>query len=353
MAVNANNKSVRAPLLATPNVAIAFRRLRTDFQLSIITLLGAAALFGIIPFAVYRFMEANYVAGVADSLISFGIIISVIYAWITGDTERTGFVLAVFCCAAGALIGSILPQVGHLWSYPILVASFFLTRPVIAISLNTAMVVAIMIYGTSLASGESFWAYFATATVVSACAFIFAIRNQQQRREMAVLARRDPLTGVRNRRSMDDALQLAVSTASRTATPYALVMLDLDHFKAINDEHGHGLGDDILVNLARMVERNTRQSDQLFRFGGEEFVLLMPGVDHAGMKAVVHGLRQKIRSTLRSPDGPVTASFGAAHLHPNESWEHWLKRTDDALYQAKESGRDCVLIANDPESDTD
>nr|WP_286173229.1 MULTISPECIES: GGDEF domain-containing protein [Halomonas] len=166
---------------------------------------------------------------------------------------------------------------------------------------------------------------------------------------MAVLARRDPLTGIRNRRSMDDALQLAASTASRTETPYALVMLDLDHFKAINDKHGHGLGDEILVNLARMVERNTRQSDQLFRFGGEEFVLLMPGVDSDGMSAVVQGLRQKIRSTLRSPDGPVTASFGAAHLGADESWEDWLKRADDALYQAKERGRDCVIIASDRE----
>ncbi|MEQ6886980.1 GGDEF domain-containing protein [Salicola sp. Rm-C-2C1-2] len=327
----------------------AVRRLRTDFQLSVITLLGVAALFGIVPFAVYRFQELNYLAGVADSLISAGIIASVIYAWMTGDTARTGFVLAVFCCVAGVVIGSILPQVGHLWGYPILVASFFLTRPTTAICLNTAMVVAIMIYGTSLPSGESLWAFFATATVVSACSFIFAIRNQHQRREMAMLARRDPLTGVRNRRSMDDALQLAVSTASRTGTPYALVMLDLDHFKAINDEHGHALGDEILVNLTKMVERSTRQSDQLFRFGGEEFVLLMPAVDAPGMKAVVQGLRQKIRSTLTSPDGPVTASFGAAHLEGDESWENWLKRADNALYQAKERGRDCVVIAGDDE----
>lgn len=346
MSDNDKNRPVRDASTTEPVLAIAARRLRTDFQLSIITLLGAAALFGIVPFGVYRFLETNYLAGAADSLISFGIIASVIYAWLSGDTERTGFALAVFCCVAGAVIGSILPDVGHLWSYPILVASFFLTRPVIAIGLNTAMVVAIIIHGTSLPSGESLWAYFATATVVSACAFIFAIRNQQQRKEMAVLARRDPLTGVRNRRSMDDALQLAASTASRTETPYALVMLDLDHFKAINDKHGHGLGDEILVNLARMVERNTRQSDQLFRFGGEEFVLLMPGVDPDGMSAVVQGLRQKIRSTLRSPDGPVTASFGAAQLGAEENWEDWLKRADDALYQAKEKGRDCVVIAD-------
>lgn len=337
--------------MTEPMLAVVARRLRTDFQLSIITLLGAAALFGIVPFAVYRFLEMNYLAGFADSLISIGILASVVYAWVTGDTRRTGFFIAIFCCLAGAVVGIILENVGHLWSYPVLMATFFLTRPAIAITFNTLMVLTVMGYGQSLPSAESLWAFFTTATVVSACAFIFAIRNQQQRQEMAVLARRDPLTGVRNRRSMDDALQLAVSTASRTETPYALVMLDLDHFKTINDKHGHALGDEILVNLAQMVERNTRQSDQLFRFGGEEFVLLMPGVDHAGMKAVVQGLRQKIRSTLRSPDGPVTASFGAALLDDNEDWESWLKRADDALYRAKESGRDCVVIdSEDQES---
>lgn len=336
--------------MTEPMLAVATRRLRTDFQLSIITLLGAAALFGIIPFAVYRFLEANYLAGVADSLISVGILVSMVYAWVTGDTQRTGFFIAIFCCLAGAAVGIILENVGHLWSYPVLVATFFLTRPAIAITFNTLMVLTVMGYGQSLPSAESLWAFFTTATVVSSCAFIFAIRNQQQRQEMAVLARRDPLTGVRNRRSMDDALQLAVSTAGRTETPYALVMLDLDYFKAINDKHGHALGDEILVNLARMVERNTRQSDQLFRFGGEEFVLLMPGVDDEGMKAVVQGLRQKIRSTLRSPDGPVTASFGAALLNEGEYWENWLKRADDALYRAKEAGRDCVVINNEGEN---
>ena len=307
MAYNANNNSVNDPSVTEPGFTIAVRRLRTDFQLSVITLLGVAALFGIVPFAVYRFLELNYLAGVTDSLISAGIIASVIYAWLTGDTARTGFLLAVFCCIAGAVIGSILPQVGHLWGYPILVASFFLTRPTIAVCLNTTMVVAIMIYGASLPSGESLWAFFTTATVVSVCSFIFAIRNQHQRREMAMLARRDPLTGVRNRRAMDDALQLAVSTASRTGTAYALVMLDLDHFKAVNDEHGHALGDEILVNLTRMVERNTRQSDQLFRFGGEEFAILCPSHASGEARTLADKIRAEISEITVVSGGGITA----------------------------------------------
>ena len=330
--------------MATTKLTGITERLRTDFQLSIITLLGVAAIFGIVPFAFYRFFEHNYLAGVADAIISLGIVINVGYAWYTGRTEQSGFVLAVFCCIAAVVISSLLANVGHMWVYPVLVATFFLTRPTAAVLLNTATIVAIVIYTTSLQSTESLFAFFTTCIVVSACAFIFALRNEHQRDEMANLARLDPLTGARNRRSMDDALKLAVSTAERVGTTYALVILDLDYFKRINDEHGHSLGDDILIHLTRVVDDNTRQTDQLFRFGGEEFVLLMPGVDLQGMKAVVYSLRQKIRDNLRSPNGPVTASFGASLLHEGESWESWLKRADDALYRAKDAGRDCIII---------
>jgi len=335
--------------MTTTKLKVIGERLRTDFQLSIITLLGAAAIFGIVPFAFYRFLEHNYLAGVTDSIISFGIVSGVAYAWFSGDTERTGFAMAIFSCMAAVVISNLLENVGHMWVYPVLVATFFLTRPRAAILLNTATIVSSVIYATSLQTTESLFAFFTTCIVVSACAFIFALRNEHQREEMANLARLDPLTGARNRRSMDDALKLAVSTAERVGTAYALVILDLDYFKRINDKHGHSLGDDILVYLTKLVDDSTRQTDQLFRFGGEEFVLLMPGVDLQGMKEVVYNLRQKIRYKLCSPDGPVTASFGAALLHEDEGWESWLKRADDALYRAKDAGRDCIIIDDDEE----
>lgn len=319
-------------------------RLRTDFQLSIITLLGASAIFGITPFAVYRFLEQNYLAGVTDSLIVVGIVACMIYAWRTGDTESTGIVLAIFCSISGVIISLIIEGNGFLWLYPVLIANFFLTGPRIAIALNSLAIAAVVIHWSIADLEEATMSFLATAIVVSACAFIFAQRNLYQRREMARLARRDPLTGARNRRSMNDALQLAASTAERTSTSYALIMLDLDHFKKINDDYGHSVGDRILIDLAELIENSTRRSDQLFRFGGEEFVLLMPGVDEKGMKAVVSSLRHKIRNGLRSPAGPVTSSFGAALLQPGEDWEAWLKRADDALYRAKDAGRDCIII---------
>jgi len=321
-------------------------RLRTDFQLSIITMLGASAIFGISPFAVFRFLEENYIAGIADVIILVGIVSLMIYAWRTGDTARSGFLMALFCCMGGAAISIILTDLGYLWLYPVFVTTFFLTQSRIAIALNTITVILLAIEGSAFTSGETLASFIATSFVVSACAFIFALRNEFQRREMARLARRDALTGVRNRRSMDDALKLAASTADRTGSHYAMAVLDLDHFKHINDNHGHATGDRILMELTELIESNTRQSDQLFRFGGEEFVILMPGVDREGLRAVLLSLRETLRTQLQGPDGTVTASFGAARLEPGEDWESWLKRADDALYQAKENGRDCVVLAN-------
>lgn len=323
-----------------------FERLRSDFQLSIITLLGASAIFGVSPFAVFRFLEDNYIAGIADVIILVGIVTLMVYAWRTGDTARSGFLMAGFCCIGGIAISIILTDLGFLWLYPVFVTTFFLTQSRIAITLNAISVAILAIEGSAFTSGQTLASFIATAAVVSACAFIFALRNEFQRREMARLARRDALTGIRNRRSMDDALKLAASTANRTGSQYAMVVLDLDHFKDINDNHGHATGDRILVELTRLVEANTRQSDQLFRFGGEEFVILMPGVDREGLRAVVNSLRETLRTELNSPDGAVTASFGAALLEPGEDWESWLKRADDALYQAKDNGRNCIVLAD-------
>ena len=183
--------------------------------------------------------------------------------------------------------------------------------------------------------------------VVSACAYVFAHRNHSQRRRLEQLATIDPLTGVKNRRSMDEELDVAAANAERSGLPYALVLLDIDHFKKINDEYGHGVGDDVLTELVALLESNTRRSDQLFRYGGEEFVLLLPGVDGANLRAVMNNLQQVLRKYMKHPGGQVTASFGVALLGHGESVESWLARADNALYTAKETGRDRIVYAEE------
>ena len=141
---------------------------------------------------------------------------------------------------------------------------------------------------------------------------------------------------------------MAAAVAERTGKPQTLVLLGIDHFKKINDQYGHVLGDDILVDLVTLIDSHTRKYDQLFRFGGEEFVLLLPDLGGADLDTVMTELQRLLRRRLKCPDGAVTISYGVATLQPGESMESWLTRADDALYQAKEGGRDCIVYADAP-----
>lgn len=322
-------------------------RLRHNFRLSIITLLGVCAIVGITPFAVYRFIEGNVTAGLVDTLILLSICTAMVYAWVTGDTRRSGLVLALIACAGGVAVAVVLGNTGLFWLYPPFITSFFLTSPRLAILINGGTLAFLMAYGAPFESAEHMLSFVTTAVVVSACAYIFALRNESQRHLLEQLAILDPLTGVKNRRAMEQELKAAVATRERNGLSFALALVDLDHFKRVNDVHGHAVGDEVLVNCSEIIRCNTRQSDQLFRFGGEEFVLLLPGVGDANMRAVMANLHRALRRELRSPDGPVTASFGLALLRPGETAEQWLERADEALYLAKEEGRDRICVAGE------
>ncbi|MBE0486352.1 GGDEF domain-containing protein [Marinobacter sp.] len=323
-----------------------FHRLRNDFRLSIITMLGVCAILGITPFAIMRFVQGNTVAGLVDLGILAGIVGSLAHAWVTGRTERSGMVLALIICTGAVLAGAVMGEAGLFWLFPCLVTTFFLVSGRVATALNLISILVLMSIETAFSSNVQMWTFAATAATVSACAYVFAHRNQDQRERLEHLATIDPLTGVKNRRSMDEELDRAAANAERTGLPYALVMLDIDHFKQINDVYGHGVGDEVLRDLVALIEHNTRKSDQLFRYGGEEFVLLLPGVDGASLQTVMNNLQQVLRKHLKYAGGPVTSSYGVALLGHGESVESWLGRADEALYQAKETGRDRIIFAD-------
>lgn len=323
-------------------------RLRHDFHLSIITLLGACAMFGITPFAVFRFYSGNVAAGLVDLLIMLSICSVVGYAWCTGDNRRSGFLLALLACSGAVVVGTMQGDVGIFWLYPAMVTSFFLTSARVAVVVNCLAVLVLVIDDVAFDSREQMMSFVTTSVVVSCCAYIFARRNEHQRERLERLATHDPLTGAKNRRAMEEDMQAAVANHGRTGAPYTLIIFDLDHFKRINDIHGHAVGDEVLVECAALIERYTRKTDNLYRFGGEEFVLLMPGVTPEGVRAVAENLRHKLAEELSDPVGSITASFGVAPLHDTDDADRWMARADEALYEAKSTGRNRVVIRQAP-----
>ena len=163
--------------------------------------------------------------------------------------------------------------------------------------------------------------------------------------ELMRLATTDALTGAWNRRQFELVAAVEVAKAQRYGQSMSLLMLDVDRFKAVNDEHGHLVGDQVLVELVERIGSRLRESDVLARWGGEEFIVLMPHATVDDAMALAESLRLLVSSTAMAKDGTVTCSIGVAEYVVGESMDAWLSRADRALYEAKASGRNAVRSA--------
>ncbi len=162
--------------------------------------------------------------------------------------------------------------------------------------------------------------------------------------EIRVLATTDSLTGIINRREFTRILENEIDRAKRYGIPLSLVMYDLDFFKQINDTFGHDVGDDVLQTVVRLVNKHIRGVDVAARWGGEEFMVLMPQSDLAAARSAAEKLRQAIAQHRFDKASPVTVSFGVTKFVPQDDIHSLLKRVDDALYQAKMRGRNRVEV---------
>ncbi len=171
-----------------------------------------------------------------------------------------------------------------------------------------------------------------------------AIANAESRQRLIDQAGTDPLTGLANHRVFHERLRADFDRAARHGQALSLVLLDLDHFKRINDSHGHPVGDRVLVEVARRLGALARSVDTLARVGGEEFVWLLPETDAAAARTAAERARLAIVGTPFPEAGRVTVSAGVAQMHPGASVDDLVRYADEALYWAKEKGRNtCVL----------
>jgi len=177
-------------------------------------------------------------------------------------------------------------------------------------------------------------------------------RLTDQNAELERLATTDGLTGLANRRRLFERLDQEVYRARRYGIALSVILLDIDHFKRVNDSWGHAVGDRVLREVARETQQLLHKTDLAGRYGGEEFVLLLPETDLAEAMSLAHRLNRHIARTAfaleRGSSLSVTVSAGVAALFPDESSEALIQRADRALYRAKEMGRDRVEAAVAP-----
>jgi diguanylate cyclase (GGDEF)-like protein len=179
-------------------------------------------------------------------------------------------------------------------------------------------------------------------------ALLYPMRNTLLYRAATQSALRDPLTDTGNRIAMDQTLQREIELARRHMQPLSLLMLDIDHFKRVNDTHGHGAGDDVLKAVAASIKNQLRNVDMVFRYGGEEFLILLSNTSREAAALVGERLRCAAQAEDYPADGrtvELTVSLGCSTLLPGESAESLLRRADSALYVAKREGRNRLTMA--------
>lgn len=162
--------------------------------------------------------------------------------------------------------------------------------------------------------------------------------------ELERLSNTDKLTGLYNRLRLDELLSEQLALSQRSGSPFTLVLCDIDHFKKINDDHGHLVGDEVLVELAKLLQTHTRATDYVGRWGGEEFLIICPATTAEGAQKLIESLREAVTQLNFNHDLTLTMSFGIAAAPPH-GIVNILKTADNALYEAKRRGRNRVVVA--------
>lgn len=301
--------------------------------------LCVAGASGIAPFAVLRLIRAEWLLAAVDIGLVLGVAVLGTFVWVTRRVRVASLILTVFYMC-GVVLVIYLQGVNLLyWAYPTMLAAFFLVKPREAILIDCLALLALMPLLIESYSPIQMLAIFITIFLNCVFGFIFERRMDKQEDELIDIASTDPLTGAGNRRSLDQRLKSLIADRRQQKTRDSVIILDLDYFKDINDSFGHAEGDRVLAGFAALVRGLIRSTDQFFRYGGEEFLVIATGT---GLEAATI-LAEKLRTAVESNDlhlqCQITVSAGVAEKRHGESVEAWLKRADAALYRAKNTGR--------------
>ena len=259
---------------------------------------------------------------------------------------------AVFCVQYLAILQTALSRQFSIKGRGKHLFALALAMMILVLSGRTFAVAFGLIDAAEVAQNETVQVTFYLVSLVS---LIFAsngfllMAKESSDERVNLLARKDVLTEVWNRAHIEDVASQEIERFRRHGIPVSIVMIDLDHFKSINDRFGHSVGDQVLRKFCAKVKESIRVSDVLGRWGGEEFLLVLPNCPLDSAMDLAERIRIGVQKERFSGAGELSASFGVADFDPRENWDSWLNRADMALYQAKNEGRNRVIRAARPE----
>jgi len=320
-------------------------RKRTTEEYIILSICGATA-FCIAPFFLIRIFYFEWSIALLDLFAVLSTSTLFTYVYRTGKIHFARWILTLLCIVI--VVGTITLKGAQqiVWLYPAVIGIFFLLKPQQSLIISTTMVILLGVFLWDQLNYILIVQYIFSTLITLLFSYAFADRMLHQQTLLKELSIKDPLTDAGNRRAMEEKL-LEITEQDRSANTQnpCLILIDLDEFKKINDQYGHSTGDNVLRDFADVVRQKLTKNDHLYRFGGEEFVVISHKRNQENASILAEDLRESIDQYNFNQNLHVTISLGIAEYKPDETGFEWLGRADSAMYKAKDAGRNLCCIA--------
>ena len=307
--------------------------------------IAAAAAAALLPLAAHHLLRERFDIG-GLLLLLVAMLGADVVALARGRRPPVPFALLMLPGAASVLLS--MPEhamYGAMWAYPTMMFAYFVLPRRLA---NMTSVSFLGMAATIMTFHETNGTTIRFAVSMGFCILVINIILNvldSVHWRLVALSVVDPLTGAFNRRHMEQALELALERRRRAGARSAMLLIDIDHFKSINDRFGHAAGDQVLRDLVRLLRARARRLDALFRIGGEEFLMLLPDTRSEEAIMAAEFLRAHVAAYCRVRGQVVTVSIGVAEALEADNADGWMLRADGALYKAKREGRNQAFAA--------
>lgn len=318
---------------------------RTTEEYIILSISGASAVC-IFPFFIIRALNNDWAVATLDlfAVISTAIVFAYVYS--TSKVKGAYFFQAFLCIVV--VVGTIVIKGSQqvAWIYPSLIGLFFLLPAKIALMLALALSASIGLFLAYSLNYLQLIQYALSTLITVLFSFAFADRMFRQQTLLRELSIKDPLTGACNRRAMEEKLlKITDVPPQKNGSLPSLILIDLDEFKKTNEKYGHSAGDNILREFSNITSNQLSEHESLYRFGGEEFVIICSHLDCQQASLLAEDIREIIDNHHFENGIRITISLGIAEYKINETSFEWLGRADKAMYRAKHAGRNLCFIS--------
>ena len=304
--------------------------------------LSLLAAITISPFAFLRWFEGETTLAIIDAIIAFTAFMFFLFIFITRKISAANKLLSIFLALAVLVTIFIKGESQILWLAPTVIAINYLMPLKLASITSASLALAILIIIYPRVDLTYLFTFIATTGLTVTLSYVIFRSYTDKQNELSLLALIDSLTSSGNRRALDLKLAEVIASQRREKYTMCLVLIDLDNFKEVNDDHGHAVGDQILVSICELITQHTRVLDTLYRYGGDEFIIMPLNMNIKTTKRLAEKIRCIIEQHEFTYNIKLTLSIGVAEYKMHDTPESWISRADTALYKAKESGRNKV-----------